>query len=192
MALFWRKGWHATSLKDLEAALAMKPGSIYAAFKSKEGLFLEAFERYLARSRARLDARMAGAGSVLEGLADHLRSFAAAPGADPAMCMIVKTLLETQPGDGPVADRSRAAFDAMREAFAARFREAQAKGELPENADPEFLARRYQAEVTALRLEAHRGTEPEALAALAEAMAAQIVAPERQPRAAPAPGARAG
>lgn len=39
MALFWDKGFHATSLKDLEAALAMKPGSIYAAFVSKENLY---------------------------------------------------------------------------------------------------------------------------------------------------------
>ena len=34
MSLFWERGYHATSLKDLEAALSMKPGSIYAAFKS--------------------------------------------------------------------------------------------------------------------------------------------------------------
>ena len=34
MTLFWDKGFHATSLKDLEAALVMKPGSIYAAFSS--------------------------------------------------------------------------------------------------------------------------------------------------------------
>ncbi|MDX1730552.1 MAG: helix-turn-helix domain-containing protein, partial [Aurantimonas coralicida] len=34
LRLFWAKGYHATSLKDLEAALTMKPGSIYAAFQS--------------------------------------------------------------------------------------------------------------------------------------------------------------
>ena len=28
MDLFWEKGFHATSLKDLETALEMKPGSI--------------------------------------------------------------------------------------------------------------------------------------------------------------------
>ncbi|NBB84288.1 MAG: TetR family transcriptional regulator, partial [Alphaproteobacteria bacterium] len=31
MALFWAKGYHATSLRDLEAALDLRPGSIYAA-----------------------------------------------------------------------------------------------------------------------------------------------------------------
>ena len=42
-ALFWRKGYHTTSLKDLEAALNMRPGSIYAAFGSKEALFADIF-----------------------------------------------------------------------------------------------------------------------------------------------------
>ncbi|MGB2139878.1 MAG: helix-turn-helix domain-containing protein, partial [Psychrobacter sp.] len=33
--LFWHKGFHATSLKDIEQALDMRPGSIYAAFGNK-------------------------------------------------------------------------------------------------------------------------------------------------------------
>jgi len=44
--IFWAQGFHATSLKDLERALDMRPGSIYAAFGSKEGLFNEALDRY--------------------------------------------------------------------------------------------------------------------------------------------------
>ena len=44
--LFWQKGFHATSLKDLERTLDMRPGSIYAAFGSKDALFQEALERY--------------------------------------------------------------------------------------------------------------------------------------------------
>ena len=39
LQLFWQKGFHATSLKDIEQALDMRPGSIYAAFGNKEGLF---------------------------------------------------------------------------------------------------------------------------------------------------------
>ena len=73
MHLFWRKGYHATSLKDLEAALAMKPGSIYAAFTSKEALYLAALERYFLRSRDGLRAMLAAAASPLAALAGFLR-----------------------------------------------------------------------------------------------------------------------
>jgi len=182
MSLFWRKGYHATSLKDLEAALAMKPGSIYAAFRSKEALFLDSLDRYFKRSLAGLDARMAQSETVLGGLAGHLRGFGApeAPGAEQCdgarMCMIVKTLVETTEADGAVAARARECFDGMRAAFAEWFRRAREAGELPAEADPEQLARRYQTEISALRLEAHRGGDPAALAELADALARDVQA----------------
>ncbi|MEP3563102.1 MAG: helix-turn-helix domain-containing protein, partial [Marinobacter sp.] len=39
--LFWKKGFHATSTRDLQDAVNMRPGSIYSAFGSKEGLYSE-------------------------------------------------------------------------------------------------------------------------------------------------------
>ena len=73
MDVFWEKGFHATSLKDLEAALEMKPGSIYAAFSSKENLYLLALERYFARSRAGFRDQVARAALPLNALADPNR-----------------------------------------------------------------------------------------------------------------------
>ena len=46
MLLFWKQGYHATSMKDIEYALDMRPGSIYAAFGNKESLFNEALRTY--------------------------------------------------------------------------------------------------------------------------------------------------
>ena len=83
MTLFWEKGYHATSLKDLEAALKMKPGSIYAAFCSKEGLFLEALKRYFETFHTRFHDEMAAAPTAIGGLADHLRAYGAVPAEDP-------------------------------------------------------------------------------------------------------------
>ncbi|MFA0500949.1 TetR/AcrR family transcriptional regulator, partial [Vibrio sp. 10N.222.46.A1] len=37
--LYWEKGFHATSMRNLQDVIDMRPGSIYAAFGSKEGLF---------------------------------------------------------------------------------------------------------------------------------------------------------
>ena len=52
MELFWARGYHTTSLKDLERALDMRPGSIYAAFGSKEALFRAALDRYATAGRS--------------------------------------------------------------------------------------------------------------------------------------------
>ena len=48
----------------------MKPGSIYAAFSSKENLYLLALERYFARSRAGFRDQVARAALPLNALAD--------------------------------------------------------------------------------------------------------------------------
>ena len=42
VGLFWEKGYHGSSMKQIEQALDMRPGSIYATFGSKDGLFSEA------------------------------------------------------------------------------------------------------------------------------------------------------
>lgn len=174
--LFWRKGYHATSLKDLEAALGMKPGSIYAAFKSKEALFLACLDRYARRSREALRAQLGRGGSMLAALADHLRTHARQNpgGAEARACMIVKTMLEATPDESRLAAGARAHFEQMRAEFAAAFERARAMGELAPDADPALLAARYQAALTALRVEAHRGAAADELAALAESLAQEV------------------
>ncbi|WP_250162665.1 TetR family transcriptional regulator [Psychrobacter sp. WY6] len=39
LQLFWQKGFHATSLKDIEEALDMRPGSIYLRLAVKMDYF---------------------------------------------------------------------------------------------------------------------------------------------------------
>ncbi len=36
--LFWKKGFHATSMRNLHDVIDMHPGSIYASFGSKESV----------------------------------------------------------------------------------------------------------------------------------------------------------
>jgi AcrR family transcriptional regulator len=178
MTLFWRKGYHATSLKDLEAALKLKPGSIYAAFNSKENLYLLSLERYFERSRQGFRNHMAGAASPLLGLAGHFRAYADLAPEDVSRqaCMLTKTLVDTKATDPKIAEATQAYLDQMRDEFTAAFATARARGELPPTADPDRLARRFQANVTALRVELHRGSPKDVIAELAEDMAQEIEA----------------
>src|SRR5271156_7213585 len=47
MFLFWRKGFAATSMNDLCDAMNVRSPSLYAAFGSKEALYLEAIQHYV-------------------------------------------------------------------------------------------------------------------------------------------------
>lgn len=178
MALFWRKGFHATSLKDLEAALKMKPGSIYAAFDSKENLYLLALKRYFDASRAGFRALVANAQSPLTALADHIRSYADLPPEDTGRqaCMLTKTLVDTRGTDPAIVAVTRGYLDAICDDFAGAFEAARDKGEIASDADPRRLARRYQANITALRVELHRGASDKAIRDLVEDMASEIEA----------------
>src|SRR6266852_459218 len=46
MAVFWRRGYEATSIRDLVEATGINRGSIYATFGDKKGLFLAVLTHY--------------------------------------------------------------------------------------------------------------------------------------------------
>lgn len=60
MQVFRTKGYHAASVADLAADMGLTVGSIYKAFRDKQTLFLQVFERYLSKrhqqTRQALDA----------------------------------------------------------------------------------------------------------------------------------------
>lgn len=178
MTLFWRKGYHATSLKDLEGALHLKPGSIYAAFTSKQNLYLLALERYFETSRARFRQHMAAAPSPLTGLARYFLGIARLYSQDTARqaCMLTKTIVDTQTTDPAIAEVTNRYLADMRQEFSDAFAAARDAGELRPDADPARLARRFQANVSALRFELHRQAPQPEIDALAEDMAAEIEA----------------
>ncbi len=176
LAIFWEKGFHATSLKDLEKALSMKPGSIYAAFYSKEKLYLSALERYFEKSRAGFRAHVASAGSPLAALADHFRTYGKMAANNPSRkaCMLTKTLVDTQATDPAISAITQEYMSAMQAEFAAVFTAALERDELANNADPKRLARRFQANVAALRLAVNQGMGAADFTELAEDMAQEI------------------
>ena len=47
MQVFWRKGYAAASMNDLCGAMGIRSPSLYAAFGSKEALYLEAINHYV-------------------------------------------------------------------------------------------------------------------------------------------------
>lgn len=178
MILFWTRGYAGTSLKDIEAALDMRPGSIYAAFGSKEKLFHSALTLYAERSRKALSETLSDAASPLDGLSDHVRKLGralAAPTQTKA-CMLMKTMLETSDNEPVLRD---AAEDMMRQteaAFRDAFQAARDAGQIPADKDPVRLASRLQSEVLGLRAYAQRSDAPGRIGDLSEDIARDLEA----------------
>ncbi len=175
MTLFWAKGYHATSLKDLEGALKMKPGSIYAAFQNKETLFRATLDRYAQRMTSEMQALIAASPSPLAALQGHLEGLANLTLCDrpSTACMLVKSLLEV-PREGELRGFITTHLDRVEQVIGGALQAAQARGELPPDADTGRLARRIQIYIFGLKVQAQRETDPDRMRELCEDLAAEI------------------
>lgn len=64
LGMFWRDGYQASSVKALSERLGITRSSFYNAFESQEAAFIEALERYLARSPDQAMATVPMEGSI--------------------------------------------------------------------------------------------------------------------------------
>lgn len=175
VSLFWERGYFATSMKQIEQALDMRPGSLYATFGNKHGLFQEALEVYAGRMAKELDSHLRQYSSLLTGFKDYLRTLALSCTVDsrtPARaCMIVKTLLELNSQETALQQQVNDILESIEKKFATILEEARHQGEIRPEVDCQRLARLLQAQVIGLRSFAQRQTEAKHVEQLADDMA---------------------
>ena len=66
--LFWKYGYNGSSMQQVVKATGLKPGSIYLAFGSKEGLYREAIESYSKKNFKNTVNIIESAPDVLKGI----------------------------------------------------------------------------------------------------------------------------
>ncbi len=125
LALFWRKGYQATSLADLLAAMAISRSSFYAAFTDKRSLFIECLDLFSARTLDMLQRARAEMPPI-DALQNFFeRDFIGARGAKGYWgCMLVNTVLEMADVDGELAARASQHLSDMQRFFQSCLQEA--------------------------------------------------------------------
>jgi AcrR family transcriptional regulator len=168
MDLFWRQGYEGTSVADLTKELALTRPSLYAAFGSKEALFLRALDLYEARAgyrQAALTASTAAAyaRALLEGAADLHGDHRNPPG-----CLGVQSALACAPQSDAIRKelirRRRIGESAIRD----RLKRAKIDGELPPDADPANLARYLSIVIYGITVQAAGGSTRKELRSVAD------------------------
>lgn len=116
--VFHRKGYASTSLRDLEEATGLHPGSVYAAFGSKDGLFADVLACYRREVvEARVAQYLTSARDPRAGIRALFRStFEGRPAPDPG-CLLTNSAIEspTLPPDAQEAVGD--ALDVLRRGF---------------------------------------------------------------------------
>jgi TetR/AcrR family transcriptional repressor of nem operon len=142
MDAFRRNGYEGTSMRDLADATGLGSGSLYAAFGSKDGLYLAALDLYRQRYAAPLaDLLKAGedAREVIRAILISVVDDIVRDGRRLA-CLIVGASMERAHHDPRVAERLQATTRALESAFFDTIAEAQLRGQIPAGRSPADLA----------------------------------------------------
>lgn len=167
LQLFWSKGYEATSLSDLTAAMGITRPSLYAAFGNKEALFHEALDLYQREKLRYIEQAIAQPTAVQ--VAERLLwgAFETAAGdGEPRGCMGV--IASTSCGEDAqgVRDDVLKRGEVVRARLVNRFDRARQEGDLPARADSDALTSFLFALVQGISLQARAGASREQLESL--------------------------
>lgn len=140
MTAFWRNGYEATSVSDLEEATGLNKSSLYNAYGSKEELYTRCLDRFAELYSSNLVAQLenedfrAGIEGFFDMLVGRLESKEVPKG-----CLATMAAMEVGGGDSVAATRIQNGLEQMREAFVARCRRAVDDGQLPRDTDVQAM-----------------------------------------------------
>ena len=175
MLLFWRKGFAATSMSDLCDAMGISSPSLYAAFGSKEALYLEAVEYYARTIGPPVWDKLAEGATARAGIENLLIAWTESlpkSRATPAGCMALLAAVGDEWPATIVRVVKKVRLE-MLDTLRARLENAVAKGELPAATDIDGLSRFYLSVFQGMAVQAKDGaTSAELRSVAAAAMAA--------------------
>lgn len=162
-AVFWERGYADTSINQLVQATRLQPGSLYAAFESKEGLFLAVLDHYAAQSLARLREHLSAAADPLSGVRSFFDGLARADRAAAIRgCLLVNTAIEVGRQDSRIRSRVRDHLAAIEGCLRDALQQARDNGDLAPDKSPADLAGFLMATIWGLRVLGATGVDPRA------------------------------
>ncbi|MCL6416606.1 TetR/AcrR family transcriptional regulator [Aestuariirhabdus sp. Z084] len=141
MLCFWRKGHAATSMKDLEAATRLTPGSLYNSFGSKDGLFLKVLDHYIDCVVRHRVERFLLQGDPVKGIEQFfLDCFKPRAAYDGLGCLLINTSTELGPHDEAVRQKVAMGMKQAEKGLISALQRAQQVGALPATIDAQARA----------------------------------------------------
>lgn len=144
MMVFWRRGYKATSIKELTDATRLQPGSLYSAFRSKHALFLLALDNYFVEQQAFVTRILRQSDQPplqrIRNFFDELLQQSVTD-KEKKGCLLVNTLLETPAKDHEINRRVTRMLLTVEDMFREVLTEAISDGSLSPAKNPAVLAK---------------------------------------------------
>ncbi|MGR9074198.1 MAG: TetR/AcrR family transcriptional regulator [Gammaproteobacteria bacterium] len=160
--VFWLKGYHAASIKNLTDATGLLPGSLYAAFGDKRGLFLAALDAYFDAMKHTMVAALHEDKPPDLRLALFFDRLVSESCDDPDRkgCLLINTLSEIPIQDAEINSRLQRMFDEIERELKTVLTECREQGLMNEQLDPGTIAKFLMTGIFGLRL--YNKTQPDA------------------------------
>jgi TetR/AcrR family transcriptional regulator, transcriptional repressor for nem operon len=176
MQLFWERGYHDTSTRDLTEAMGINAYSLYAEFGSKQQLYDHAMDHYQRTVVTQHFGRLEADDASLADVEDVVRYFSG--GADVLAstrgCLACNAAVEL----APTPEASKASTGRYMARVAAAFgnalSNARANGELLPAAPVDEIAQLLTVSVTGMLVLIRSGSEPRFLTATADQLLATL------------------
>ncbi|WP_349431312.1 TetR family transcriptional regulator C-terminal domain-containing protein [Methylomarinum sp. Ch1-1] len=168
--VFWLQGYTATSIKNLVDATGLQPGSLYAAFGDKRGLFLAALDAYFDDMKKKLFDVLHSDKAPLE----RLRAFftqlieESTEDQDRKGCLLINTLSEIPVQHEDINSRLQQMFAEVEQELKQLLTEAQNADELSADQDPTVLTKFLVSGIFGLRLYNKTGADSASLQAIVD------------------------
>ncbi|RUT82268.1 TetR/AcrR family transcriptional regulator [Mesorhizobium sp. M7A.T.Ca.TU.009.02.1.1] len=152
--VFSERGYHGTSITDLTHVMNLAQGSIYKAFKDKQGVFLAAFQRYRSIRTEKLRKAIGDSGSGLERLRRALGFYVESAHGEEGRqgCLVVGSAAEISTFDLEVARHITTALERNEALLTDLVRQGQNDGSIPSHVDSETSARMMLCLVQGMRV----------------------------------------
>jgi TetR/AcrR family transcriptional repressor of nem operon len=148
--LFWKKGYTATSMNELEKALQVNRSSLYQTYGSKHDLFLKSLSNYLDTKEKDYQRAAVSSKDPLEAIANIIQSVLKTILRDQKTCLAVNSTFELGRKDKKVkkllTDQAHRAVNLFKELLDS----AQDKGRLNKDTDTKVLAHFILSSITSI------------------------------------------
>lgn len=172
MDQFWRRGYEATSVRDLASAMSITGASLYNAFGDKRSLFRHCLDAYLDTYARRRIAELDVSEDPIIGIRAFFDDLVEASLKDRRGCLLVNSAMEVAPWDSELAAIIEASLCEIEDGFHRALERLSLGDRRQPPLDVRATARLMLSAVIALRVLARAGGDGDRLRSIARSAVA--------------------
>ncbi|MDN3580719.1 TetR/AcrR family transcriptional regulator [Mucilaginibacter flavus] len=170
VALFWDKGYHATSAQDLVDGLGINRSSLYNTYTDKRTLFTKSLRQYQAKNTGAVLSMLKNVVNAQEAITQLLYAVIKESEEDELAkgCFMVNTAIELSSHDKEIGSLVAENAKSVEDAFARTIEKGQQDGQFTKAKSAKALAHFVFSTISGLRVSARSGVDKQTLEDIVE------------------------